>query len=82
MTPFERLLEAMTGTTILDVWLVVKIGVLVFLAIYFIFTLVVVKQVKIMGQTVTGVLEKELTMAAKILVGLAVGVFVMALIVL
>jgi len=38
--------------------------------------------VRLMAETVTGVIEKELAVAAKALVGLAVAVFFMALVIL
>lgn len=82
MTPFDRILEYLTRTWRVDVLILGKMGVLLFLLLYFLFSLVVVRQVKLMGETVTGVIEKELTIAAKVLVGLAVVVFFMALVIL
>ena len=82
MTPFDRILEYLTRTWRVDVLILGKMGVLLFLLLYFLFSLVVVRQVKLMGETVTGVMEKELTIAAKVLVGLAVVVFFMALVIL
>lgn len=82
MTPFDRILEYLTRTWRVDVLILGKIGALLFLLLYFLFSLVVVRQVKLMGETVTGVIEKELAVAAKILVGLAVVVFFLALIIL
>jgi hypothetical protein len=82
MTPFDRILEYLTKTWRVDVLILGKGGVLLFLLLYFLFSLVVVKQVRLMSETVTGGVEKELAVAAKGLVGLAVLVFFLALIIL
>lgn len=82
MTPFDRALEFLTRTWRVDVLIMGKTGVLVFLFLYFLFSLVVVRQVRLMCETVTGVVEKELAVAAKALVGLAVAAFILALVIL
>ena len=82
MTPFDRALEFLTRTWRVDVLIMGKVGVLVFLFLYFLFSLVVVRQVRLMCETVTGVVEKELAVAAKVLVGLAVATFFLALVIL
>jgi len=82
MTPFDRALEFLTRTWRVDVLIMGKAGVLVFLFLYFLFSLVVVRQVRLMCETVTGVVEKELAVAAKVLVGLAVAAFILALVIL
>jgi len=82
MTPFERLMGLIGGGVKVDVWLIGKLGVLLFLLLYFLFSLVVVKQIKVMSKTIKGVMEKGLMILAKILVGLAVAVFLLALIIL
>lgn len=82
MTPFDRALEFLTRTWRVDVLIMGKAGVLVFLFLYFLFSLVVVRQVRLMCETVTGVVEKELAVAAKALVGLAVAAFILALVIL
>lgn len=82
MTPFERLMGLIGGGVKVDVWLIGKLGVLLFLLLYFLFSLVVVKQIKVMSKTIKGVMEQRLMMLAKILVGLAVAVFLLALIIL
>lgn len=82
MTPFERLMGLIGGGVKVDVWLIGKLGVLLFLLLYFLFSLVVVKQIKVMSKTIKGVMEKGLMILAKVLVGLAVAVFLLALIIL
>lgn len=82
MTPFEQLSEWFTRTWQVEVMLGAKIGVVLFLFLFLLFTLVVVRQIKVMSETVTGVLEKELTVAAWILVGLSSVSIILALIIL
>jgi len=82
MTPFDKLLEFLTQTWRADVLILAKLGILLFLFLYFLFSLVVIKQIKLMSETVKGEMENFLLLAAKILVGLAVVVFIMALIIL
>ena len=82
MTPFDNFLKYLVKTWQIDLFWLAKAGVLLLLLLYFLFTLVVIRQVKTMSQTITGVLEKELMLAAKLLTGLAVVVFFIALIIL
>ena len=82
MTPFDKLLKFLTQTWRADVLILAKLGMLLFLFLYIIFSLVVVKQIKLMSKTVKGTMEKNLLLAAKIFVGLAVAVFIMALFIL
>ncbi len=79
---FEKLLEFLTRTWQADVLILAKLGMLLLLFLYLIFSLVVTKQIKLMSKTVNGVMEENLLLASKILVGLAVAVFIMALIIL
>ena len=55
---------------------------LLFLFLYFLFSLVVMKQIRIMSKTIKGVMEKEMMLVAKILVGLAGAVFLLGLVIL
>jgi len=83
MTPFEKLLENLFRTSMVDVWLVAKLGVLLLLFLYFLFSLVVLRQVNSMGKTVNGLLMgKGLEKAAKGLVGLAIAAFILGIVVL
>lgn len=82
MTPFERLLESIVNNWQVDVWMVGKIGMLVLLVLYLLFSLVVIKQVKLMCRTISGVMDKGLLIAAKVLVGLAVAALVLGIIIL
>lgn len=76
MTPAEKFLQLLVSGWRLDLYVLGKLSVGLFLLLYLGFTLVVVRQVKLMSRTVSGFLVRELTIMAWILVGLAVGVFI------
>ncbi|MEA3354949.1 MAG: DUF5657 family protein [Patescibacteria group bacterium] len=82
MTPFDNFLKYLSKTWQIDLFWLAKGGVLLLLFLYFLFTLVVIRQIKTMSQTITGVLEKELILAAQLLMILAIGVFFIAIIIL
>lgn len=82
MTPFDEFIQWLVGSWRVDATMLAKGGVLLFLFLYLIFTIVVVKQIKVMSQTVIGVLERELTIAAWGLVALAVSALVLAVVIL
>ena len=79
MTPFERMLQFLVSSWRLDVAILANLGVWLFLLLYIVFSLVVVRQVRLMSRTVTGFLEKELLIIAWALVLLAVAVFIFSL---
>ena len=82
MTPIEKILESIVLNWKLDLSILGKAGVILFLVIYFLFTLVVMRQVELMSRTLMGSLEKTLKLAAKLLTGLGLLAIVVALIVL
>jgi|APSaa5957512622_1039677.scaffolds.fasta_scaffold38836_2 hypothetical protein len=82
MTPFDSFLDFLTKTWKVDLLWFSKGGVLLFLFLYFLFTLVVIRQIRTMSQTITGVLEKELILAARLLMLLSIAVFVIAVVIL
>ncbi len=82
MTPFDKLLEFLFKSWRVDVLILGKLGVLLFLFLYLLFSLMVVRQISLMSRTINGSIEKRLMMAGKALVGLAIGVIVLALFVL
>jgi hypothetical protein len=82
MTPFEGFLDFLFGSWRLDIFILGKIGVLLFLVLYLIFALVVVKQVKLMSRTITASTEPYLLTGAWVLVGLALAVLLLGLIIL
>ena len=82
MTPFEKFLSFLVGGFRLDLALLAKLGTLILLTIYLIFTLVVVRQVRLMSKTVNFGAEMYLLAGAWALVGLASLVLLLALIIL
>ena len=79
MTPVEQLLQ---GILTLDVWGVVKFFVLFGLLLYIVFAVVVIRQVQLMSHSLNGTLDLPLRLIALIHLGLTVGVFLLALLVL
>ena len=79
MTPFEKLLQFLVAGWRLDVAILAKLGVWLFLLLYIGFSLVVVRQVRLISHTVNGFLENQLGVLAWFLVGLAVAVFIFSL---
>jgi hypothetical protein len=82
MTPFEKVLVFLVSSWRVDVWIVAKALVLLFLFLYFLFSLVVVRQVGLMSRTINGMMEEGLAIAAKILVGLALMALALGVIIL
>jgi len=76
MTPFELFLENLLN---LNPWSLVKIGFLIFLALYFAFAVVIIRQVKLMIKVLNGTLELPLQIMALIHLALAATVFLLAL---
>lgn len=82
MTPFERFTSVVAANLDFDTWATAKVAVLVFLFLYVLFSLVVVKQVKLMSKTVKGMMENGISVVAYVLVGIAIAAFVLAMIIL
>jgi hypothetical protein len=78
MTPFERLIEALTSVT-LTPWIIFKILYLLGFLLYIAFAVIVVRQVNLMIQTLNGVLRLPLKIVALIHLGVAVFIFWLAL---
>ncbi len=66
----------------LSFWAIIKVFMIIFLFIYIIFSLVVIKQVSLMAQTLEVGFEKQLKFLAFIHFLFAVGVLVFAFIIL
>lgn len=62
-----------------DVWLLAKILVLLGMVFYLVFAVLVVRQVQLMTRTVKGDLDREVKIMSWVHFGLAVGVFLFAL---
>lgn len=82
MTPFDRFLESLVKNWRIDMMMVSKLGVLIFLLLFLVFSLVVVKQVKMMNKTVKSVFDKKLEVGSWVLVGLTLLTLVIALVIL
>lgn len=82
MTPAEKLLQFLVVSWRLDVAILGKLAVWLFLLLYLGFSLVVVRQVRLMSHTVNGFLENQLGAMAWALVLLAVAAFIVSVIIL
>lgn len=81
MTPFEQSIQWLVSTTV-DFWILLKFLFLVGLLIYIAFAMVVIRQVAMMSRTLAGDFNLMLKLITWIHLGVAVGVFVLAWIVL
>lgn len=79
MTPIENFLQSLIT---LDVWGVVKVLILFGLGLYLVFALVVIRQVQLMSKSLNGSLDLPLRLIALVHLGLVIGVFLFALVVL
>lgn len=79
MTPFDKFLQLLVRGWRFDIVLLGKAGALLLLLIYFIFSLVVVRQVDLMAKTIHTELDKPLKIAAYLLAILAAGVFILGI---
>lgn len=82
MTPFDKLLQFLVKSWRLDIVILGKLGALLLLFLFFCFSLVVVRQVHLMSQTVNTQLDKPLMWAGRGLVGLTILVFILGLVIL
>lgn len=79
MTPFDKFLQFLVNSWKLDIVILAKLGMLTLLFLFFLFSLVVARQVNLMSHTVTTRLDKWLLWAGRILVLLAVGAFILGI---
>ena len=79
MTPIEEFLQSLVT---LDVWEVVKVLILFGLGLYLVFALVVIRQVQLMSKSLNGSLDLPLRLMALVHLGMVIGVFLFALVVL
>lgn len=63
-------------------WILVKVLFLIGLALYLAFAIIVVRQVKLMSRTLNGLLDIPLRLFSLIHLAAAIGVFILALIIL
>ncbi|OGD62280.1 hypothetical protein A2160_00605 [Candidatus Beckwithbacteria bacterium RBG_13_42_9] len=76
MTPFEQLLQSLFTA---DVWGLVKLAVLLFMGVYLVFAIVIVRQIKLMINVLDGNLNLPLRLLALAHLVFAGLVFLMAL---
>lgn len=76
---FDQLINAFLS---IQIWGVAKILVLLVLLLYLVFAIVVIRQVNLMRRVLNGVLGWPLVTVAWIHLGLAVGVFLLGLVIL
>ena len=82
MTPFDRFLEFLINSWRIDLNILGKLAVLLLLVLYFIFALVVVKQVNLMNKAINGLMNRPLLIMAWALVVLAAIVIILSLVIL
>jgi hypothetical protein len=81
MTPFEQFIQSLASASF-DPWILVKFLFLVALLIYIAFAVVVVRQVGLMSRTLDGAFNLPLKLIAWLHLGVAIGVWVLALVIL
>jgi hypothetical protein len=77
MSPFEQLLQNLSGTTF-NPWVLVKLLFLLGLLVYVAFAAVVIRQVGIMNRTLNASFNTFLRLIAWIHLGVAVGIWLLA----
>lgn len=82
MTPFEKFLQFLVSGWRFDLAILGKSAVVLLLVLYLIFTLVVVRQVKLMNRTINGLMNRPLVIMSWALVVLAAAVLIYSLIIL
>lgn len=76
---FDQLLNFLLG---ISAWSVVKLLVLLALLLYLIFAIVIIRQVDLMRKALNGILDLPLRIIAWIHLGIALGIFLLAIIIL
>ena len=82
MPSFESILSFLTNNWRFDAIIIGKVAVLMFLLLYLMFSLVVLRQINLMSRTVTTGLDRILLLSARGLIILAVVVFILGLVIL
>jgi hypothetical protein len=81
MTPFEQFIQSLSlGSLDSLVWVFVKILFVIGFALYLAFAVIIIRQVKIMSEVVEGLFIWPLRLLAWIHLGVAVFIFLLALI--
>jgi len=81
MTPIEQFFEFVVSADF-DIWVIAKFLILLGLILYFIFVILVFKEVEAMNKTLNGVFNLPIKLTAWLLLILSLAVFVFALFIL
>jgi hypothetical protein len=81
MTPFDQLIQFLTSLGS-NPWVLVKPLFLIGFLLYIAFAVIIVRQVKMMRQTLNGILDLPLKLIALVHLGIAIFIFLIALIIL
>jgi len=81
MTPFDRLIQFLASLT-LSPWIFVKLLFLIGLLVYLAFAVVVVRQVNLMTRTLSTKFEVSLKFISWVHLIVAIGVFLLAIVIL
>lgn len=81
MTPFEEFVQnlALSG---FNFWFLIKILFIIAFGLYLFFAIIIVRQVKIMFETLKGMLDWPIKLIAWVHLGIAVFIFILAFIIL
>ena len=82
MTPFDKFLQLLVTGWRFDLAFFGKAAVILLLVLYLIFSLVVVRQVKLMNKTINGLISRPLVIMSWALVALALVILIYSLIIL
>ena len=81
MTPFEEFVQNLTLSGS-NFWFLIKILFIVALSLYLAFAVIIVRQVKIMFETLKGMLDWPIKLIAWVHLGIACFIFILAFIIL
>jgi len=81
MTPFEQFIQFLASLTF-NPWILVKLLFLIGLLIYLAFAVIVVRQVNLMIRALNGELETSLRLISWLHLIVAIGVFLLAVVIL
>ncbi len=81
MIPFEEFVQNLAASG-LNFWFLIKTLFIIALSLYLAFAVIIVRQVKIMFETLKGMLDWPIKLVAWIHLGVAVFVFVLSIVIL
>jgi hypothetical protein len=81
MTPFEQFVQNLAASGF-NFWFLIKILFIIALALYLAFAVIIVRQVKVMFETLKGMLDWPIKLIAWVHLAIAVFIFILAFIIL